>query len=68
MSIFVKPTHPNVPDIDRGGYLAEAGREVEENQYWLRRLSDGDVTKTDPPSAGSFLPATTPSKTTRKGN
>ncbi|AOY00102.1 DUF2635 domain-containing protein [Jeongeupia sp. USM3] len=33
-----------VPDPERGGFLAAEGREVEQTQYWLRRLNDGDVT------------------------
>jgi hypothetical protein len=49
--MFVKPTHPNVPDVDRGGYLAPEGREVEQSQYWLRRIADGDVTEAQPPAA-----------------
>jgi hypothetical protein len=43
--MYIKPTHDHVPDIDRGGYLATEGREVEPTQYWLRRLQDGDVTE-----------------------
>ncbi|MGS1116874.1 DUF2635 domain-containing protein [Castellaniella sp. UC4442_H9] len=33
----------SVPDLDRGGLLAADGREVEKNQYWMRRLVAGDV-------------------------
>lgn len=63
--MFVKPNHDHVPDIDRGGYLAAEGREVEASPYWLRRCADGDVTVSDPPSAGSNPPAR---KTTSRGN
>lgn len=49
--MYVKPTHDHVPDIDRGGYLAADGRDVEASQYWLRRLQDGDVTEAAPPAA-----------------
>ena len=48
--MFVKPTHPNVPDVDRGGNLAPEGRHVEQSTYWLRRLADGDVVETAPPA------------------
>lgn len=37
------------PDPDRGGYLPEAGRNVEPSPYWLRRVAEGDVRKGDPP-------------------
>lgn len=49
--MFVKPTHDHVPDPDRGGYLAADGRDVEESQYWLRRLQDGDIVQAEPPAA-----------------
>lgn len=65
--MYIKPTHPQVPDVDRGGYLAAEGREVEQNQYWLRRQIDGDVIETSPPPAGSFLPRPE-TKPTRKGS
>ena len=32
-------------------FLSEVGEEVPENRYWLRRLSQGDVVKADPPVA-----------------
>lgn len=62
--MFVKPTHDHVPDIDRGGYLAAEGREVEQSQYWLRRLQDGDVVESSPQPAGAS-PAE-PTKGTKK--
>ncbi len=34
-----------VPDPEKGGYLPPAGRNVEPNLYWLRRIADGDVVK-----------------------
>lgn len=34
-----------VPDPELGGLLADEGREVPRNQYWMRRLEDGDVVK-----------------------
>lgn len=47
--MFIKPIAGRlVPDPERGGVLPEAGREVEANQYWLRRLQDGDVIETTP--------------------
>lgn len=32
-----------VRDLNRGDYLPTEGRRVPRNQYWLRRLRDGDV-------------------------
>ena len=32
-----------VPDPALHDYLPSNGREVEDNQYWQRRLMDGDV-------------------------
>lgn len=47
--MFVKPVPGRqVPDPDRGGYLSPDGRTVEASQYWLRRLSDGDVIEAQP--------------------
>lgn len=46
--MYVKPNRPT-PDVDRGGYLADEGRTVEPNTYWMRRIADGDVTEVDPP-------------------
>lgn len=39
-----------VPDPERGGLLPAEGRTVEPNQYWLRRVADGDVVEGQPPS------------------
>lgn len=56
--MYVKPVSGrDVPDPEKGGYLPADGREVEPNVYWLRRLSDGDVTDTEPGDAGSKKPA-----------
>ena len=42
--MFVIPTTgSSVPDPDRGDFLPDDGREVEEKQYWYRRIADGDV-------------------------
>lgn len=41
-----------VPDPERGDDLPETGREVSKNQYWSRRLIDGDVTTKQPPKRG----------------
>lgn len=47
--MFVIPKKgQKIPDPSLSDYLPEAGREVEENPYWLRRLRDGDVTKNSP--------------------
>ncbi|QLI80792.1 DUF2635 domain-containing protein [Chitinibacter fontanus] len=40
----VKPSAGlHVPDPERGGFLPPEGAEVPDNQYWQRRLNDGDV-------------------------
>lgn len=39
-----------VPDPDRGDLLPASGREVPFNQYWLRRIDDGDVTEGQRPA------------------
>jgi hypothetical protein len=64
--MYVKPTHDHVPDIDRGGYLATEGREVEPSQYWLRRLQDGDVVESTPPVAGPSTSEPASGKGTKK--
>lgn len=40
-----------VRDPARGDYLPAEGREVPRDQYWLRRLRDGDVREGEPESA-----------------
>lgn len=48
--MFLKPaTDRPVPDPDKGGHLPPEGRDVVPHQYWLRRLSDGDVVESSPP-------------------
>jgi hypothetical protein len=44
-SVFIKPKKgKQIPDPVRGGFLPETGANVDENDiYWHRRLSDGDV-------------------------
>lgn len=53
--MYVKPADGlNVPDPERGGLLAAAGREVEPTTYWHKRVQCGDVTvvdDTDKPAA-----------------
>lgn len=39
-----------VPDPARGDYLPAEGREIEVDQYWLRRLQDDDVAETPRPA------------------
>lgn len=49
--MFVKPiSDRKVPDPERGDSLPPEGRTVEPTQYWLRRIADGDVAETDPPT------------------
>lgn len=50
-----------VPDPDRGDNLPEKGRNVEPQQYWLRRLDDGDVIEGAQP-AEAPVPAVSRSK------
>lgn len=37
-----------IPDPDRGDHLPDIGREVPDNQYWYRRIDDGDVIESKP--------------------
>jgi len=46
--IFVKPIG-RVLDPATGEALPDAGAWVEKTQYWLRRVKDGDVLKSQPP-------------------
>lgn len=39
------------PDPEAGDYLPPEGRDVPRNAYWLRRLSDKDVTDQAPKKA-----------------
>lgn len=48
--IFVKPAPGLTVRKPVGGYLAEAGEEVNRESYWLRRLADGDVLEATPPA------------------
>ncbi len=41
--IFIQPAPGLTVRKPVGGYLAEAGEEVNRDSYWLRRLADGDV-------------------------
>lgn len=46
--MFVKPVKGrSVPDPARGDLLPEEGRNVDENNYWLRREAVGDVWRTN---------------------
>jgi hypothetical protein len=57
--MFVKPVAVRqVPDPDRGDHLPEAGRNVEPNQYWLRRLDDGDVIEVAQPAEAPAVAST----------
>lgn len=49
--MYIKPTPGRqVPDPERGGFVPDTGRYVEQTQYWLRRLADGDVVASSPPT------------------
>lgn len=42
--MFVKPAPGRiVPDPDRRDALPAEGRDVEDSQYWQRRIADNDV-------------------------
>ena len=48
--MYVKPKDGRqVPDPDRGDVLPVEGREVNDQQYWQRRIEDGDVEVAEPP-------------------
>lgn len=48
--MYIKPVQGRtVPDPSRGDALPSEGREVPDNQYWQRRLIDGDVEAATPP-------------------
>lgn len=47
--MFLKPVKGrDVPDPARGDLLPPEGREVDENQYWFRRINDKDVEIVEP--------------------
>lgn len=47
--MFIKPiSGRRVPDPEKGGVVPPKGRVVvDHDQYWLRRLADGDVVTVD---------------------
>jgi hypothetical protein len=51
--MFIKPVSGRrVPDPEKGGFVPPEGRVVaDHDQYWLRRIADGDVVKADPKPA-----------------
>lgn len=62
--MYVIPTKGRqVIDPTIGDSLPSEGREVEANQYWLRRVEDGDVTEGKP-----TVTATTKQKEPRNEN
>lgn len=49
--MHVKPAAGRVvPDPYQGDNVPEKGRDVEANQYWFRRIADGDVIETEKPA------------------
>ncbi len=47
--MFIKPIEGRrVPDPERGGFLPETGREIVMNQFWQRRMDDGDIVEFTP--------------------
>jgi hypothetical protein len=52
--MFVKPTKGrSVHDPARGDLLPEEGRNVDESQYWYRRVIDGDIKIVTPKKGGN---------------
>ncbi len=50
MKIFVKPER-ECPNPDQNGEtLPSEGAWVDDNEFWQRRLADGDVKATKPPA------------------
>ncbi|NHR08009.1 DUF2635 domain-containing protein [Chromobacterium haemolyticum] len=50
--MFVKPVGGcEIADPERGDLLSLEGRDVPENQYWLRREAEGVIERTAPPEA-----------------
>lgn len=54
--MYVKPAQGlSIPDPAMRGtpdyYLPTEGRQVQESDYWTRRLRDGDVVLAEPPAA-----------------
>ena len=48
--MYIQPeAGEQVYDPDRKDFLPADGRDVEPNQYWLRRVVDGDVFHATPP-------------------
>lgn len=56
--MHVKPAPGlKVPDPERGGLLADEGREVDDTSiYWSRRVDDGDVVVSQPEAVKSSKP------------
>lgn len=49
--MYLKPKHGRkVPDPVRGDELPAEGRNVEDSQYWQRRIADDDVEEASPPT------------------
>ncbi len=56
--MYVKPVEGRtVADPYQGDDLPAAGRDVEANQYWFRRVADGDVVEAEPPAQPEEAPA-----------
>jgi hypothetical protein len=50
--MFVKPAPGlQLPDPDRQDMLPDEGRDVPNNEFWQRRLRDGDVVAAEAPAA-----------------
>lgn len=53
----------SVPDPLRGDLLPASGREVDQSNYWCRRITDGDVKVTDTPAVTIQEPTVTQTET-----
>lgn len=57
--MYVKPKAGlAVPDPALSDYLPNTGRQVEDNQYWQRRIMDGDVEMAEPPKESAAAKST----------
>ena len=57
--MFIKPAEGlKVRHPDTRRFLADEGEEVTVNDYWLRRVRDGDVVESDAPESAEDKPET----------
>lgn len=65
--IFVKPAQPALKVRKPvGTYLAPEGELQNDDSYWRRRVSDGDVVVSKPPKTAPAAPAAPPASDAAK--